>query len=181
MATTCGRVSTIPSLLHHPLPIWQGFYSQPRRELSGDGRGRRREWAESHVLRACLPASPGPASSSSGRSVEWDKRTGSNSSAQAWKKHPQMKLKSHIFWPHQMLGATQSISQCERHSGKARDSLTDHLDSFQCLLHIPGWLVRFIPRDESSHPSPKFICSSPATSFGGRRHIFGLGSRQKFP
>lgn len=35
-------------------------------------RGRRREWAESHILRACLPASPGPATSSHGRSAEWD-------------------------------------------------------------------------------------------------------------
>lgn len=130
-AATCSRVSTIPSLLHHPLTTWQGFYSQLRRELSGDGRGRRRERAESHVLRACLLASPGPASSSSGRRMEWDKRTGSNLSAQAWKKYPQMKLKSRLFWPHQMLGAIQSISQCEQHLSKARDFLTDHPDLFQ--------------------------------------------------
>ena len=113
-AAACSRVSTIPSLLHRPLPTWQGFYSQPRRELGGDGRGRRRERAASHILRACLLASPGPASSSSGRSVEWDKRTWSSSSAQAQKKHPQMKLKSRLSWPHQMLGATPSVSQCER-------------------------------------------------------------------
>lgn len=112
-----------------PSPLGRVFI--PAQKGTQWGRERQRERAESHILRACLLASPGPASSSSGISVEWDKRTRSNSSAQARKKHPQMKLKSRLFWLHQMLGATQSISQCEQHSGKARDSLTDHTDSFQ--------------------------------------------------
>lgn len=78
-----------------PSPLGRVFTPSP--EGNSAGWERQTEQAESHILRACLTSSTGPASSSCGRSVEWDKIIRSNSSAQAQKKHPQMKPKSCPF------------------------------------------------------------------------------------
>lgn len=131
VAAAGSQVSTIPALLHRgiasPLPTWQGFASQPGRELSRDGRGRG-ENRQGATCRASLPASPGPASSWGGGSVEWD-RTGSNSSAR--KKHPLMKLKSRLSG---LIRWLEQPSPCEQHLGKAWDFPADHPDSFQCEM-----------------------------------------------
>lgn len=97
MAAMCSQVCPILFTSASPPPHLAGFLLLAQKGTQQDGRGRQREQAESHILRACLTSDPGPASSSCGRSVEGDKRIRSNSSAEAQKKHPQVKPKSCPF------------------------------------------------------------------------------------
>jgi len=100
--------------------------------------------------------------------MERDRRTGSNSSAQPRKKHLLlMKLKSRLFWSHQMAGEIL----CKQLSGKARSFLTDHPDSFQhemrhCFCTSQDGLLGS-PQGMSSYTAQSSICSSEEHSSGG--------------
>lgn len=115
------------------------------------------------------------------------KESGAISLHRLGKSIQQMKPKSCLFWPHQMLGATQSVSQCERRSGKARDFLTDHPDSFQrerrccCCTSQDGSLGS--SQGMSSHPALSSFAQpqQPVLGVGDTSLDWDLGRNSREP